>query len=168
MASDSPRRMHLCGLCGSTVFRIKRTRGPDIAKRCVEQRGVLADLCLRSTHAAQVLAAITTHHVIQPPPAPLRDDLVFQHGEVDGVAGERRVEVAFDAAAHAFEEDQVRIGGGAVEVGRDFHQVDQRLAGAGGDARDRQIGERWLGVTNARPPGVHIIVVSPGVVVVKY
>jgi len=45
------------------------------------------------------LAAITAHHIIQLPPAPLRDDLVFQHGEVDGVAGERGVEVAFDPSA---------------------------------------------------------------------
>jgi hypothetical protein len=44
-------------------------------------------------------------HVVDLPADAGGDGVVFEHGEVEGVAGELGVEVRFDAAAHAFEDD---------------------------------------------------------------
>ncbi len=64
------------------------------------------------------------------------DGGVFEHGDAEGVGFEGGVEVAFDAAAHAFEDDQVGVFGGSVETVRNAGEVDEGLAGSGGNEGD--------------------------------
>lgn len=44
---------------------------------------------------------------------------IFDHGDIERIAGHTDVGVAFDSAAHAFEDDEVGIGGGVVEFDGD-------------------------------------------------
>ncbi len=85
------------------------------------------------------------------------DDFVFEHGEVEGVAGEAGGEVGFYAAAHAFEDDEVGVGGGGVEFIGDLGEVDEGFAGAGGDEVDGEAGEGGFGLEDAGPPSSDIV-----------
>src|SRR2546430_1106323 len=87
----------------------------------------------------------------------LGDGGVFEHGDVEGVDSEGGVEVAFDAAAHAFEDDEVGVGGGGVEIIGDGGEVDEGFAGAGGDDVDWKIGEGGLGLEDSWPPDFRVV-----------
>src|SRR5260221_1368704 len=80
------------------------------------------------------------------------DGLVFEHGEVEGVAGEGGIQVGFYASAHAFEDDQVGVVGGGVQVFADLREIDEGFASAGADQGDWEVLQGEFDVQDLWPP----------------
>ena len=64
------------------------------------------------------------------------DGSVLDHGNVEHVARKLRFEIAFHAAPHSFENNQVGVGSGDVQGGVDVGEIDEGLARSGTDALD--------------------------------
>src|SRR2546423_9908170 len=81
--------------------------------------------------------AESTDHIEYFAPAAPRHGGVLQHGNIQRVTRKRRVEVRFHPPPHPFENDQVRVTGGAIQFVRYVAKIAQRLAGPRLDQLDR-------------------------------